>query len=397
MIKNVVIAGSTGSIGRQALDVIQHYPDRYRVVGLSANDQWLLLYEQCCKFRPEYVYVKHPDAYRSLFDALSGHDIHVLSGSDLPFLVSLPEVDVVLASIVGVVGMVSTYAALEAGKVVLLANKESLIAGGPVLMEVARRSGATVIPIDSEHSALLQCLMSRDGSATPVSDAVNRLVLTASGGPFWPKPFANLGDVTPEQVCNHPRWSMGRKISVDSATMANKGLEIAEACWLFGLSPDRVGTIIHPESVVHALVEYIDGVTLTHMSYPDMRTALSYALSYPERSNSGVGNVDLASISKLSFYEADFSLYPCLKIIIDAVYAGHSDCIIVNAANEVAVQMFLSGQVKFTDIETIIADTYSMISPVCCSNLSDILSFDREVRVISKIVAKEKFCALADL
>ncbi|WP_175330144.1 1-deoxy-D-xylulose-5-phosphate reductoisomerase [Candidatus Ichthyocystis hellenicum] len=397
MIKNVVIAGSTGSVGRQALDVIQHYPDRYRVVGLSANDRWSLLYEQCCKFCPEYVYVKHPDAYKSLSEALSDQDTCVLSGNDLSFLVSLPEVDIVLAAIVGTAGLVSTYAALEAGKVVLIANKESLVAGGPVLMEAARRSGATVIPIDSEHSALMQCLMARDYSGVPVSDTVKRLVLTASGGPFWPRPFSHLKDVTPEQVCNHPRWDMGRKVSVDSATMVNKGLEVVEACWLFGVSPDRIGTIIHPESIVHALVEYIDGVTLTHLSYPDMRTALSYALSYPERVHSGVGNVDLASLGKLSFYEMNLNLVPCLKIIVDAVRAGHSDCIIVNAANEVAVQLFLSGQVKFTDILTIISDTYSMISPVCCSTMSDILSFDQEVKILSKFVAKEKFCALADL
>jgi len=354
----VAVLGSTGSIGQSTLDVLARHPDRFRIVALAANRNVERLVEQCGEFRPDYASLADAERCAELERRLreAGLPTRVLSGpSGIEQLAALPEAQYVMAAIVGAAGLRSTLAAATSGKRLLLANKESIIISGRLLLEAAERSGAQLIPIDSEHNAIFQCLP--NGGALGVPPAgVRRILLTASGGPFRDWSAAALHDATPDQACAHPNWSMGRKISVDSATLMNKGLELIEAGLLFGLPPDRIEVVIHRQSVVHSLVEYVDGSVLAQLGSPDMRTPIAQALAWPHRLDAGVQFLDLLQVARLDFEPPDFGRFPCLGLALDAARAGGEMPAVLNAANEVAVQAFLDGRLNFGGIARVIGE-----------------------------------------
>jgi len=324
--RNVAILGATGSIGASALDVIARHPDRYRVVALTAGRRWEALLELVERFHPAVAAMRDPDAAQLLDAALRRRGLststRVLSGaSGLRDVATLPEIDTVIAAIVGAAGLEPTMAAATAGKRVLLANKEALVLAGELFMAAVRGSGAVLLPIDSEHNAIFQCLPA-DTKRSPAACGVRRILLTASGGPFRDTPVADLQNVTPDQACAHPRWTMGRKISVDSATMMNKGLELIEACWLFDTTPDHIQIVLHPQSVIHSMVEYVDGSVLAQLGNPDMRTPIAHALAWPERIASGVERLDIFSVARLDFSPPDETRFPCLPLAYQAWRAG---------------------------------------------------------------------------
>jgi len=330
----VAILGSTGSIGRSTLDVIARNPDRFKVVALSAHQSIDLLLQQVIQFKPQYVVVTDAAAAATFKVQLKGiaDSPQLLSAENgLVEVVQLDAVDSVMAAIVGGAGLPSTLAAADAGKNVLLANKEALVMAGELLLTAAAESGARLLPIDSEHNAVLQCLANQSVSQPMLG--VEHITLTASGGPFLKTPLEQLASVTPEQACAHPNWDMGRKISVDSATMMNKGLEVIEACFLFDLSPNQVKVLIHPQSLVHAMVSYCDGSVLAHLGHPDMCVPIAHALGWPERITSGVAPLSLADCANLEFYEPDAERFPCLTLALDAQRAGQAATIALNAAN----------------------------------------------------------------
>lgn len=381
---NVTILGSTGSIGQSTLDVIKRHPDRFRVYAISANTRIDLLIEQALNSNAKIVIV--PTA-----DAANDFNSKWPSGSDRPEVRIGPQAlsdtaadgdcDVVMAAIVGAAGLPSALAAARAGKRVLLANKEALVAAGSLFMAAVKEHSAELLPIDSEHNAIFQCLPHDGRASAPEGPApgVRRLILTASGGPFRTRPISELSDVTPEQACAHPNWSMGRKISVDSATMLNKGLEVIEAHWLFAMPADRINVVIHPQSVVHSMVEYEDGSVLAQLGQPDMRTPIAYGLGFPERISSGVGMLDLALAGRLDFSDPDFTQFPCLKHSFDALRAGQGACIALNAANEIAVDAFLNHRLRYTEIARVIETTLSWQagqSELNYTSLEDVLSTD---------------------
>ncbi|QNM98260.1 1-deoxy-D-xylulose-5-phosphate reductoisomerase [Chitinimonas koreensis] len=350
--QNLTVLGSTGSIGVSTLDVAARHPDRYRVLALTANGQVDKLIEQCLLHRPRYAVLAESerlgDLRQGLRDAGLG-DVEALAGVEALEMVSaLPEVDAVMAAIVGAAGMRPTLAAARAGKRVLLANKETLVMAGRLFMEAAQHGGATLLPIDSEHNAIYQCL------PQPFDDApaqgVRRILLTASGGPFRRFTAEQLEAVTPEQAVKHPNWSMGRKISVDSASLMNKGLEVIEARWLFGLPPERISVVVHPQSVIHSMVEYVDGSVLAQLGNPDMRTPIAYGLAWPERIDAGVAPLDLFQIARLDFEQPDAARFPCLGLAFEALRLAGAAPAVLNAANEVAVAAFLDGRLGFSAI-----------------------------------------------
>jgi len=346
---NLTILGSTGSIGRGTLDVVARHPARYRVHALGANRQHEMLAEQCLRFSPRYAVLADLAAAELLRARLrdAGCPTEVLGGERALVEVSeAPETDALMAAIVGAAGLEAAIAAARAGKRILLANKESLVMAGDVFLSACRDGGATVLPIDSEHNAVFQCLPG--GRAD--GPGIRRIVLTASGGPFRRASRETMARATPEQACAHPNWSMGRKISVDSATMMNKGLELIEAHYLFGLPGSRLDVVVHPQSIVHSMVEYTDGSMLAQLGNPDMRTPIAYALAYPERIDSGVAPLDLAMIGRLEFEEPDMDRFPCLRLAHDALRAGAGAPCILNAANEIAVDAFLSRRIGFDGI-----------------------------------------------
>jgi len=342
--QGVLILGSTGSVGVNTLDVIARHPDRYRVVGLTANRQVDRLFEQCLKFRPDFALMNDANAAQQLKDKLqsAGASTVVQSGEDaLCEIAAHPSVDAVMASIVGAAGLLPTLSAVRAGKRVLLANKEALVMAGRLFMDEVVEHGACLLPIDSEHNAIFQCMpQSHNGLAL---DGVVKIVLTASGGPFRDLDSSALHSVTPEQACSHPNWKMGRKISVDSATLMNKGLEVIEACWLFGVDVDQIEVVLHPQSVIHSMVSYADGSVLAQLGNPDMRTPIAHALAWPERIASGVEPLDFLQLSQLTFGQPDTSRFPCLALAMDAMRAGGTATTALNAANEIAVAAFLGG------------------------------------------------------
>lgn len=350
--------GSTGSIGLNTLDVIERHPDRYRVVALSAHRQLDRLREQIERARPRYAVVSdEPDAER-LGNELraAGVETEVLAGaSGLDTVARAPETDIVMAAIVGAAGMHSTLAAASAGKRILLANKEALVMAGGLIRDAAAASGGLLLPIDSEHNAVFQCLPA-GLEGDPLAAGIARIVLTASGGPFLRRSEETLDTVTPDEACAHPNWSMGRKISVDSATMMNKGLEVIEACWLFNLAPERIEVVVHPQSVVHSLVQYVDGSVLAEMGHADMRTPIAHALAWPERIESGVEPLAIAELGALEFEAPDFARFPALGLALDAARAGGLAGTVLNAANEVAVDAFLAGTLGFRAIAEVIAE-----------------------------------------
>jgi 1-deoxy-D-xylulose-5-phosphate reductoisomerase len=381
-VKGVVILGSTGSVGASTLDVIARHRDALRVVALTARSNDARLFEQCLEHRPEVAVLVDWIAAARLAERLksAGLPTRVLRGETaLEEVVRLPETDVVMAAIVGAAGLLPTLAAARAGKRLLLANKEALVMSGSLLIEAVRASGAQLIPIDSEHNAIFQCLplAAIAGQRPP---GLRRILLTASGGPFLSTPSEQLRRVTPDQACAHPNWVMGRKISVDSATLMNKGLELIEACWLFGVTPDDIEVVVHPQSVVHSMVEYLDGSVLAQLGNPDMRTPISHALSWPERWESGVEPLDIVGLGRLTFEAPDLERFPCLRLAQRAARAGGTMPAILNAANEAAVASFLDGHLNFTSIPMVIEGVLNCSAAAPVPNLETILAADRAAR-----------------
>ncbi|HYE36969.1 1-deoxy-D-xylulose-5-phosphate reductoisomerase [Methylocaldum sp.] len=381
--KGICILGSTGSIGVSTLDVVARHPDLYRVVALTANNNLDRLYEQCLRFRPEYVVLRseaQAEELRERLSAAGSRRIEVLSGAkSLEEVAVLPEVDGVMAAIVGAAGLLPTLAAARAGKMVFLANKEALVMSGQLFMTEVASSGAKLLPIDSEHNAIFQC-MPADYHAGQAASSVRRILLTASGGPFLRMPLDELDDVTPDQAVAHPNWVMGRKISVDSATMMNKGLEVIEACLLFNMAPKRVQVVVHRQSVIHSLVDYVDGTVLAQMGSPDMRIPIAHALAWPERFDSGAEPLDLFSVRQLDFEAPDLSRFSCLSLAYEAVRAGGTMPAILNAANEVAVASFLDHKIRFTAIPETIGHCMATISPGAADTIDAVLEADRVAR-----------------
>jgi 1-deoxy-D-xylulose-5-phosphate reductoisomerase len=381
-IRGVTILGSTGSIGINTLDVLARHSGKYRVVALTANTQVDRLFEQCRHFLPRQAVMLDPRAAGQLTEKIraAGLDVEVLSGVEGLNAVVMPlQAHIVVAAIVGAAGLVPTLTAVRAGKRVLLANKEPLVMSGHVFIEEAQRANAELLPVDSEHNAIFQCMPDgfRAGTAAP---AVRRIFLTCSGGPFRTTLAESLAAVTPEQACAHPNWVMGRKISVDSATLMNKGLELIEACWLFGVTPDQVEIVIHPQSVIHSLVEYVDGSVLAQLGNPDMRTPIAHALAWPERIESGVKSLNLLEVGRLDFSAPDLERFPCLRLAYEAARGGGTMPAILNAANEVAVQAFLDRRIGFTDIPRVIEHALSSLPASHETHLDAVLSDDQRAR-----------------
>ena len=353
----LTILGSTGSIGESTLDVVSRHPEKFRVFALAGHRQVDKLAAQCKQFRPEYAVVGDAGHAAELEKKLKqeGIDTQVLYGSQaLIDVASADEVSGVMCAIVGAAGLPSALAAAQKGKTIYLANKETLVVSGALFMETARQNGATVLPIDSEHNAIFQVLP-RDYTGRLNEHGINSIILTASGGPFLNTDLSTFDSITPEQAVKHPNWSMGRKISVDSASMMNKGLELIEAHWLFNCPPEKLEVVIHPQSVIHSMVRYRDGSVLAQLGNPDMRTPIAYCLGLPERIDSGVGQLDFGALSALTFQKPDFDRFPCLKLAYQAMNAGGAAPCVLNAANEVAVAAFLDKRIKFTDIAQVVA------------------------------------------
>lgn len=392
--QRITILGATGSIGVNTLDVIAQHPQRFAVFALAANREVDRLFEQCQRFRPQYAALADEQAAAALRErvrGLAGCPTQVLGGPGaLVEVAGATEVDCVVAGIVGSAGLLPTLAAARSGKRILLANKEALVMAGALFLAEVKRNGATLIPVDSEHNAVYQCLPPEFGRRPLVELGVRRILLTASGGPFRCRPLAELSQVTPAQACAHPNWVMGRKISVDSATLMNKGLELIEACLLFGMEPDRVEAVIHPQSIVHSLVEYVDGSVLAHLGNPDMRTPLAHALATPGRIASGSRALDLLSVGRLEFEAPDHRRFPCLGLAYRALQAGGSAPAILNAANEVAVAAFLQERIRFTDIPAVIEDTLEAVTAQAIENLDQLLGVDSGARRVAQRAVDER-------
>jgi 1-deoxy-D-xylulose-5-phosphate reductoisomerase len=386
--QRVVVLGSTGSIGESTLDVIARHPERLAVYALSAYSRMERLAEQALASRAAVVVVPDAAARRKFAAAWNGSrpmpEIRV-GAQALADTAADPQCDSVMAAIVGAAGLPAALAAARSGKRVLLANKEALVAAGSLFMRAIRDNGAELLPIDSEHNAIFQCLPKGGRAVAPDASApgVRRLLLTASGGPFRSRDLEDLHDVTPAQACAHPNWSMGRKISVDSATMLNKGLEVIEAHWLFAMPADRIEVVVHPQSVVHSMVEYDDGSVLAQLGQPDMRTPIAYGLGFPERLESGVGPLDLTRLGRLDFEKPDLARFPCLALSFAALRAGQGACVALNAANEVAVEAFLAGRLPYTWIPRVIEaslEWQARQASVTLNGLDDILALDAAAR-----------------
>ncbi|GGC85400.1 1-deoxy-D-xylulose-5-phosphate reductoisomerase [Halopseudomonas salina] len=378
----VTVLGATGSIGVNTLDVIARHPERYALFALTGHSRIDVLENQCLTHRPRYAVVASDEQALALQARLlnAGCPTAVLVGAEsLEQVASAEDVDVVMAAIVGAAGLRPTLAAVRAGKRVLLANKEALVMSGALFMQAVKDSGAVLLPIDSEHNAIFQCLPV-DYARGMASVGVRRILLTASGGPFRDMSVEDLKTVTPKQACAHPNWSMGQKISVDSASMMNKGLELIEASWLFNVRPAQIEVVIHPQSVVHSLVDYIDGSVIAQLGNPDMRTPIAHALAWPERLDSGVSPLDLLSVARLDFRPPDPKMFPCLRLAREAAESGGTSCAVLNAANEVAVEAFLTGRIGFTDIPVIIEHTLDCMASESVQDLDHILLTDRHAR-----------------
>jgi 1-deoxy-D-xylulose-5-phosphate reductoisomerase len=378
----ISVLGSTGSIGVSTLDVVSRNADRYRVVALTANTDVDKLARQCLEFRPRVAAMADPGSALRLAEALrqSAPEIEVLAGEE-GIVAAAEHADAaqVMAAIVGAAGLIPTLAAVRAGKRILLANKEALVVSGALFMREVDNYGAEVLPIDSEHNAVFQCMPGgfREGLA---GLGVTRILLTASGGPFRTRSPASLADVTPEQACAHPNWDMGRKISVDSATMMNKGLEVIEARWLFDAQPSQIQVVVHPQSVIHSMVEYADGSVLAQLGNPDMRTPIAHAMAWPERHASGVAPLDLFQVARLDFEKPDLQRFPCLQLAFEAVESGGVAPAVLNAANEVAVRRFLAHELGFMDIPRVIDNTLGAVSGGDADTLDGLMQVDAEAR-----------------
>ncbi|WP_434734771.1 1-deoxy-D-xylulose-5-phosphate reductoisomerase [Chiayiivirga sp.] len=384
--RRVAVLGATGSIGDSALDVIARHPDRFRATVLSANEKVDDLIELCRRFRPDAAVIADESKFATLRDGLRGAGLatHAHAGTQaLSDLAGSDHCDTVIAAIVGAAGLNSTLAAARAGKRILLANKEAVVVAGALLMHEVAAHGAEIVPIDSEHNAIFQCLP-HPALGAAARPGVRRLLLTASGGPFRGWDRARLAAVTPEQACAHPNWSMGRKISVDSATLMNKGLEVIEAHWLFAAAPERIEVVVHPQSIVHSLVEYTDGSVLAQLGNPDMRTALAHGLAWPERIEAGVAPLDLTALGRLDFQPPDLTAFPCLDLAFRALRAGPAASTVLNAANEIAVSAFLQRRAAFLAIPDLIAACLDALAAERAESLEELLALDARARQVAE-------------
>jgi len=380
--QSLTILGATGSIGVSTLDVVARHPDRYRVFALTGQTRVDLLATQCAQFHPEVAVVGSAEAAAQLQALIKrdGLGTEVLFGEQaLCEVASSASCDTVMAAIVGAAGLRPSLAAAHAGKKLLLANKEALVISGQLFMDAVASSGAVLLPIDSEHNAIFQCLPI-GYQRVPPQHGIRKILLTASGGPFLDRDLASFDSITPEQAVAHPNWSMGRKISVDSATMMNKGPEVIEAHWLFGASAAQIEVVIHPQSVIHSMVAYADGSVLAQLGNPDMRTPIAHALAYPERIDSGVDAIDLARIGQLDFRKPDFLRFPCLQLAFDVLQSGGCAPAVLNAANEIAVQAFLDGRIGFSRIAQLIAETLHRVPSAAVDTLDSLLAQDQVAR-----------------
>ena len=384
-VQRITVLGATGSIGLSTLDVIARHPDRYEVFAVTGYSRLNELLQLCLRHAPVFAVVPDEAGASTLREGLeaAGSRTEVLVGEQgLCAVAADPQVDAVMAAIVGAAGLRPTLAAVEAGKKVLLANKEALVMSGALFMQAVRRSNAVLLPIDSEHNAIFQCLPGDYGRGL-AQVGVRRILLTASGGPFRQTPASELAAVTPEQACAHPNWSMGRKISVDSASMMNKGLELIEACWLFDARPSQIEVVVHPQSVIHSLVDYVDGSVLAQLGNPDMRTPIASALAWPERIDSGVAPLDLFAIARLDFQSPDEQRFPCLRLAREAAEAGNSAPAVLNAANEIAVEAFLQRRIRFPEIASMIEQVLDQEPVVAVDTLDAVFAADQRARVLA--------------
>jgi 1-deoxy-D-xylulose-5-phosphate reductoisomerase len=388
----VTILGATGTIGVNTLDVIARQPGRFKVIALTAHRNVEGLLAQCRQWQPPFAVMVDAAAARALRTALRAEALptEVLDGeAALAEVAAHPDTDYVMAGIVGAAGLLPNLAAARAGKRLMLANKESLVMSGQLFMDAVKASGAELLPIDSEHNAIFQCMPGDFGRGLPET-GVNRILLTASGGPFRTRALGDLMAVTPDEACKHPKWVMGRKISVDSATMMNKGLEIIEACWLFGTGQDRVEVVIHPQSVIHSMVEYIDGSVLAQLGNPDMRTPIAYALGWPDRIDSGVTRLNLFETRRLEFEEPDPVRFPSLRLARDAISAGGTSPTVLNAANEIAVAEFLAERLSFPHIASVVEETMAAIPTRSADDLEAVLEEDGRARSVAHTAARRR-------
>jgi 1-deoxy-D-xylulose-5-phosphate reductoisomerase len=390
--KGICILGATGSIGVSTLDVVGRHSHLYKVIALTANTNIETLYEQCLEHHPEVVVVVDQSKAIVFEEKLRNSpiaDIKVLSGAKaLEQVATLDNVDSVMAAIVGAAGLLPSLAAAKAGKTILLANKEALVMSGAIFMQAVSDSGAQLLPIDSEHNAIFQCMPAGYKTGMQAKQA-RRILLTASGGPFRETPVDQLVNVTPDQAVAHPNWDMGRKISVDSATMMNKGLEMIEACILFAMTPDQIQVVIHPQSVIHSMVDYVDGTVLAQMGNPDMRIPIAYSMAWPDRFDSGVEPLNIFNVGRMDFQEPDLERFPCLRLAYEAIAAGGIMPTILNAANEIAVEAFLNESVRFTDIPVIIERCMKQFEAKVANTLEIILEADQQARLVSSQIIAE--------
>lgn len=372
--RHIAILGSTGSIGRQALDVVRQHKDRFEVELLTANNSSELLIRQALEFMPANVVICNESKYQEVADALQPHDIKVFTGMDsVCALVRSEDIDIVLTALVGFSGLRPTVSAIEAGKIIALANKETLVAGGSVVMALAKKHNAPILPVDSEHSAIFQCLMGAAGNP------LTRIHLTASGGPFrsWTK--EEITAVTRKEALKHPQWKMGAKITIDSATMMNKGFEMIEAKWLFDTEPEKINIVVHPQSIIHSMVEFADGAVIAQMGHPDMREPIQYALSFPERLTLDNKKLDFAELGSLTFEKPDMDKFPCLALAFEAIGRGGNIPCAMNAANEAAVAAFLQDRIRFYDIPDIISSCMADVEFVSAPGIDELISMNDEV------------------
>jgi 1-deoxy-D-xylulose-5-phosphate reductoisomerase len=391
--KQITILGSTGSIGVNTLDVIARHPDRFAVFALSAFSRAEELALQCAKFKPRYAVMPEGNHASHLMKRLAelkcATEVLIGGSEPLEFIASHADVNSVMAAIVGAAGLSPTLAAARAGKTVLLANKEALVMAGQLFMDAVRDGGATLLPIDSEHNAIFQS-MPRNFADGLSRAGVKKIILTASGGPFRTRALSTLANVTPDEACAHPNWVMGRKISVDSATMMNKGLEVIEARWLFDATPEQIEVVLHPQSIVHSMVEYLDGSVISQMGNPDMRTPIAYGLGFPERIAAGVTSLDLAKAGRLDFEALDLDRFPCVRLAYEALKRGGTASTVLNAANEIAVEAFLGHRLAFVDIPAVIEETLAETRVASADSLAGIATADRAAREAANNAVNER-------
>ena len=382
MKKKITIFGSTGSIGQSTLDIIKHNRDKYEVIALTANKNYLKLLKQVDLFKPKIVSINDNASYKKFIDLNVNKNVKVLNGSSSYEEILDFNTDLVMAAISGSAGLLPVVSALKKGLSIALANKESLVCSGSLVTSLAKSNNAKILPVDSEHNAIYQVLDSKNKSK------ISRLILTASGGPFFKKEIDELQHITPQEAIKHPNWSMGKKISIDSATMMNKGLELIEACYLFDIHHKNIDVIIHPESIIHSCVEYMDGSMLSQMGTPDMRTPISFTLAYPERIKTNVQRLNLSEIKKLTFFEPDLNKYPCLQLAYNSLEIGKSAPTILNAANEVAVQRFLEKKIKFLSIAKVVEKTLKNSSISRINSIKDVIEIDKDSRDLTNSIIK---------